>query len=156
MKAIEDKLNLITLSGVVTVPLNIVYDDDKESVDSKASIDIVYDGLEYAGKGSDYLLMDAFADLQRSLPEGVALACCISCRHGQMCPYGNTPNQLFCTKDKEINSKKDICKLFDSHEDAFRWAVRSFDYCDSFVYQSNDSYTYNDYLIWLEEHDKQT
>ena len=66
-----------------------------------------------------------------------------------MCPYGNTENQLFCTKDIRIVSKEDMCNLFDQTDPFEERSVASLDFCDDFVYQSDDYYTYNDYLYQL-------
>ena len=75
----------------------------------------------------------------------------MTCRHGNMCPYGNIENQLFCTKDLKISNKEDMCHLFDT-TDIEKRKVSSFNYCDNFAYQSKDYYTYNDYLYQLQVH----
>jgi hypothetical protein len=69
-----------------------------------------------------------------------------------MCPYGNKENQLFCTKNFDITSKMDMCDLFDKqivyNENI---EVFAYGYCDNFIYQSKDYYTYNDYIFRLKE-----
>ena len=60
------------------------------------------------GYGKDYLWADAFADLQKNLPNNVKMRCCMTCRHGNMCPVGNKPGELFCTKDVSITQKSDL------------------------------------------------
>ena len=94
-------------------------------------------------------MTDTIADLQSKLPNDVKFACCMTCRHGNFCPFGNEENQLFCTKDIEITNKEDMCDLFiqtDPFEDR---AVTSFNFCEDFVYQSDDYFTYSDYLYEL-------
>ena len=66
-----------------------------------------------------------------------------------MCPYGNVENQLFCTKDLEINSKLDMCNLFNQTNPFEERLVSSLDFCEDFVYQSEECYTYNDYQYEL-------
>ena len=73
-----------------------------------ATVGCTYDGKEYWGRGNDHLWIDAFADLQKKLPEGVTIKCCLTCRHGNLCPVGNAPNEVFCTKDVLITQKSDL------------------------------------------------
>jgi hypothetical protein len=110
-----------------------------------------YNSKEYCGYGDDYLWIDAFADLQRKLPEGVFLKCCLTCRHGNLCPVGNDVNEVFCTKDVLITQKSD---LFFYTEDEVERAKRSKQYCglcEDYQPQSEDFYTYNDYLCFLQK-----
>ena len=104
-----------------------------------------YAGKEYWGHGRDYLWIDAFADLQKQLPEGVFLKCCLTCRHGNLCPVGNNVNELFCTKDVLITQKSDL--YFYTEDDGER-AKRSKQYCDlceDYQPQTDEFYTYNDF-----------
>lgn len=108
-----------------------------------------YDGKEYWGHGSDYLWIDAFADLQKQLPTGVFLKCCLTCRYGNMCPVGNDINEVFCTKDVSITQKSDL--FFYTEDDGER-EKRSRAYCclcEEYQPQTDDFYTYNDYLHFL-------
>lgn len=110
-----------------------------------------YHDRQYWGHGNDYLWMDAFADLQRQLPKGVSLKCCLTCRHGSLCPVGNEENELFCTKDVAITQKSD---LYFYTEDRGEREKRSRQYCNlcgDFRPQSEDFYTYNDYLDFLKK-----
>lgn len=110
---------------------------------------MTYNNTLYQGNGTEYLWVDAFADLQGQLPDDIKIACCMTCCHGNMCPYGNYENQLFCTKDITIDSKDDMLKLFDETDPFEERIVASIDYCNDFVYQNDDCYTYNDYLYYL-------
>ena len=149
MKIIQQtNITLLTPAGKITAPVEISYDDEANS-NNKSELSLYYGGIKYTGNGTDHLSTDTFADLQLKLPKNVKLACCMTCIHGNMCPYSNDDNLLFCTKDLKIICKKDMCDLFD-HTDPFRdRAVASLDYCEEFVYQSDDCYTYNDYLHQL-------
>lgn len=110
-----------------------------------------FEGKEYWGHGSDYLWIDAFADLQRQLPEGILLKCCLTCRHGNLCPAGNDKNEVFCTKDVLITQKSDL--YFYTEDDRER-EKRSRQYCglcEDYLPQTDDFYTYNDYLCFLKK-----
>jgi len=149
-KLIEDNITLILPTGEkVIVPMQICYDDNENDANSRCEICVVYNGVKYYGKGTDYLWVDAFAQLQKNLPNGVELACCMTCRHGNMCPYGNKENQLFCTQNLKIFDKMQLCNLIDETYSFFDREVFSYHYCDDFLYQSADYYTYNDYFLVL-------
>ena len=141
---------MLTPSGKIHSPIQIAC-DNKTSVSPKFEISLTYEEVEYKGYGTDFLWSDAFADLEIKLPNDVKIACCMTCRHGNMCPYGNKENQLFCTKDVIIASKDDMIGLIDNTDLCVERAVSSIQYCDSFSYQSDDYYTYNDYLYYLKK-----
>ena len=147
-KLIQANITLLLPTDKRTVPVEIYYDDGDNAV-SSVQIKLTYNNILYQGNGTDCLWVDAFADLQKKLPHDIKLACCITCRHGNMCPYGNCENQLFCTKGILINSKNDMINLFDKNDPNVEKGVASTDYCDDFIYQSDDCYTYNDYLYQL-------
>ena len=146
-RIIESQITLLSQTNEISLPVKISY------TDNEVEITLKYNNIEYCGTGSDYLWVDAFADLQRKLPHGIFLACCMTCRHGNMCPYGNKENQLYCTKDVLLNSKDDVIELMDDkgYESFFEREVSSIHCCDDFIYQSDDCYTYNDYLYHLQE-----
>ena len=144
---IESQISLFSSTSKVSVPIQIRYTDDS------VEININYICEEYCATGKDYLWVDSFADLQRKLPSDIQLVCCMTCRHGNMCPYGTDKNQLFCTKDVQLTSKDDVIELmyYKGHNSFFERAVSSIHCCDDFIYQSEDSYTYNDYLYHLQK-----
>ena len=147
-KTIQAKMTLLSPTGKTIVPVKLNYIDDEYDRKPMSEIQLIYHGVCYQGKGTDWFWSDAFADLQKNLPQGVRLACCMTCRHGNMCPYGNEVNQMFCTKEFVISNKMDMCKLFDT-TDAYGRGVSVFNYCADFVEQSEDAYTYKDYLYYL-------
>ena len=148
-KVLRANVPLLTPNGKTMVPIVITYDDSEVIANPQSEINLLYNGIEYNGYGADYLWTDTLADLQTKLPNDVKLACCMTCRHGNMCPYGNTENQLFCTKDIRITSKEDMCNLFDQTDPFEERSVASLDFCDDFVYQSDEYYIYNDYPYQL-------
>ncbi len=148
-KVLQAKITLLTPNGKIMVPVKIGYEDREDITNPRSEISLIYDETEYIGFGTDYLWTDTIADLEMQLPNDIKLACCMTCRHGNMCPYGNKENQLFCTKDIRITSKEDMCNLFDQTDPFKDRAVVSVDFCEDFVHQSDDYYTYNDYLYQL-------
>ena len=148
-KLLHAEIPLLTTNGKTIVPIEITYDDSESIANPQTEITLLYNGMEYNGYGADYLWTDTIADLQTKLPNDVKLACCMTCRHGNMCPYGNIENELFCTKDITITSKEDMLDLFDQTNPFEERAVASLDFCEDFVYQSDDYYTYNDYFYQL-------
>ena len=148
-KVMKCEIPLLTPVEKVFAPIQIVYDDAEIIANPSSEITLRYNGNEYKGNGTDYLWTDTLADLEIKLPTDVRLACCMTCRHGNMCPYGNVENELFCTRDIRINRKEDVCNLFDQTNPFEERSVASLDFCDNFVYQSDEYYTYNDYLYQL-------
>ncbi|MBQ9785674.1 MAG: hypothetical protein IJW29_09760 [Clostridia bacterium] len=140
----QKELTLATENGDVKVDARI---HCSEEVAYSVSVVIQYDGKEIWGHGTDYLWTDAFASLQKELPDNVKIHCCLTCRHGNMCPVGNTPGKLFCTKDVVITQKSD---LYFYTEDEAESAKRSRDctnVCDSYQEQTEEDFVYNDYLL---------
>lgn len=150
-KILQTKIPLLTSTGQITAPIQLTYDNNEDITNPKSEISLIYEGAEYKGFGTDYLWTDTLADLEAKLPNDVKIACCMTCRHGNMCPYGNSENKLFCTKDICINSKEDMCNLFDQTDPFEERCVASFDYCEDFICQNDDYYTYSDYLYQLKE-----
>ena len=107
----------------------------------------LYGEKELWGYGMDYLWEDAFADLQNKLPDNVKIQCCMTCRHGNMCPVGNKPGELFCTKDVVITQKSDLYFYTEDEVECAKRSRHCADFCENYQEQSNDCYTYNDYLF---------
>ena len=146
MKKINTYINLLESSNIIKVPINITT-TEKDII--KIEISLKYNGVEYIGSGSEWLFEDAFADLQKKLPKDVKLLCCMTCRHGNMCPLGNEPRELYCTKKKKINNKNQLAELFNEDEINQDNKVYCDYYCDNYEEQNNSNYTYNDYLYYL-------
>lgn len=105
----------------------------------------------YLGDGTDdYLWIDAVADLQKKLPAGVTIHACLTCRHGNLCPFGNQPNEVFCCKDTPVAEKYDVARL--CYEDGWEDRKKAyFDCCDHWEEQSDDFFTYNDFWCFLKK-----
>ncbi len=146
---LKSKITLLTPTGKITVPVDITYTYDVVNGferNQNCVISLTYNGKEYKGVGSDYIDEYTVSDLEKNLPDDVRVQCCLACRHGNMCPYGNSDGEVFCTKDLMINSKEDVCNLFDYTDPFEERSVNSLHYCEDFKFQSDDFYTYNSYL----------
>ena len=95
-KTIETQITLISSSGKTIVPMQINFYDDEDAINPESEINIIYNSIKYQGKGEDFLWVDTLADLQSKLSQEIKIACCMTCQHGNMCPYGDVANQLFC------------------------------------------------------------
>ena len=103
----------------------------------------------YLGDGTDdFLWIDAVADLQKKLPAGVAIRGCLTCRYGNLCPYGNEPGKVYCLRGEKVACKMDVAALCD-RDDWMRREKGYFDCCDDWTAVSDDHYTYNDYAEHL-------
>lgn len=141
---------LHTPTGDEAVQLIVNFHEEPVYTYSQAvTVSCNYDRKEYQGHGSDYLWIDAFADLQRQLPEGVWLKCCLTCRHGNQCPVGDFANEVFCMKDVSITQKSDLYFYTEDNEERDKRSRQYCDLCDSYQPQTDDFYTYSDYLHYL-------
>ena len=142
---------LRTSEGDETVKLRVGCNEEKLYFGGSFEVDVgcAFQGKEYWGHGNDCLWIDAFANLQKRLPEGMQLTCCLTCRHGNLCPVGNAENEVFCTKDVAITQKSDL--FFYTEDDTERTKrVRQYcDLCEDYQPQTDEYYTYNDYLVYL-------
>ena len=139
----------ISIDSTVTFPDEDVYHLSENTDDLTVSVGLNYHGSEYWGYGKDYEWLDAFADLQKKLPDGFTIRCCLTCRHGNTCPFGNLPGEFFCTKDLDIKQKNDLFFCTgDDNERKKRSRYYSY-FCNDYAEQSKDYFTYNDYLYYL-------
>ena len=124
--------------------------DDPADIDpKKIQIGITYNKKEIWGRGRDYTGMDAYADLQKHLPEEMKLKCCVSCRHGNMCPTGNASDELFCTKDVIIKKPEDLFDYTENKEERINRSRHYTDVCDDWKEQGDDYFTYSDYQEYI-------
>lgn len=113
------------------------------------NVGIKYKGQELWGRGKDDLWVDAFADLQKQLPQDVTIKCCLICRHGNLCPVGNKPDEFFCTKDVLIKQKSDLFFYTEEETEREKRSRGCTCVCGEYQPQTEDCYTYNDYLDYL-------
>ena len=108
-----------------------------------------FEGKEITAVGTHYPFEDAYANLQNKLPKSVKLAGCVTCRHGNLCPVGNGLDEVFCTKDVSITCTNDLFFYTEDECETRRRSRTYTDFCDDYVPQAEDVFTYNDYLFYL-------
>ncbi len=131
--------------------LDLTIEFDQQDIDDAGQMIIRthYQGQDIVAVGKEYPFADAFAELQKKLPKNTQLICCVACRHGNMCPVGNAPDEVYCTKDVQITRKSDLYK-YTEEPDEVRKRLRQYgDCCDDFRPQEETFYTYNDYYFYL-------
>lgn len=114
------------------------------------NVGLKYADKEWWGHGKDYLWVGAFADLQKQMPDGVSLKCCLTCRHGNMCPVGNSPGELFCTKDVTLTQKSDLFFYTENDSERKKRSRKYCHVCEEYQPQIKEYYTYNDFLYYFE------
>lgn len=149
------EITLETPSGEQRTDIAIIcHEEDMYYQGKLETAPIVTVGIKYEeqtiwGLGKDYFWIDAFADLQKKLPENVKLKCCLVCKHGNMCPAGNCRNEVFCTKDVLITEKSDLFFYTEDAEECNKRSRKYVDICESFENQNEIDFTYNDWLYEL-------
>ena len=122
---------------------------DGEEVNARMTIRTVCRGKEILAVGTAYPFEDAFADLQNKLPEGAALLGCVACRYGNLCPVGNVPDEIFCTKDDPVFCKTDLIRQIETESGRIKLLRRYTDHCEGFERQTENAFTYSDFLSYL-------
>ncbi|MBR5948987.1 MAG: hypothetical protein IKZ82_10165 [Clostridia bacterium] len=141
----KEQIHIQTENGIKTLDLDITLDNEDTDEASIMTIRTNYQGKEIVAVGDMYPWTDAFGDLQKQLPKNVFIVSCLACRYGNMCPVGNAPNEVFCTKDVSISEKRDLWFYTEDEKERVQRSRKFTDYCDDFKHQTCDFYTYNDY-----------
>ncbi len=148
------QLMIQTDDMVQSLDLMIEYDHKDMDMVKSMTIRTTYQGKEIVAIGTVWPFDDAYSELQRKLPENVQIKCCVACRHGNQCPYGNAPDEVYCTKDVIVRNRMDAC-FYTSEDDASDRRLRYFwDFCDDFCPQDEETYTYSTYLYYLKNKEK--
>ena len=66
-----------------------------------------------------------------------------------MCPVGNAPDEVFCTKDVQITRKSDLYRYTEEPDEVGKRSRRFGDCCDDFRPQEEAFYTYSDNIFYL-------
>ncbi len=142
----KKELHLLTPDGEVVVPLWVEYDAEFDDATSM-TVTIEYKGELFSAQGVEYPWMDAFVRLQSKLPDKIIIKGCINCRHGNMCPVGNAPYEVFCTKDVVINKPQDLWNYTETHEETSKRSREYTHVCENYIRQSKNFFTYTDYIM---------
>lgn len=148
-KMINKQIQITADGKVQSLDLKIEFDETDMDDVTSMTIKTNYQGIEILAIGTHYPFDDAFSDLQNKLPKNVQLKCCVACRHGNQCPVGNAPNEVFCTKDVKISCKSDCFYYTEDEEERQKRSRRYWDCCDDFYPQDESNYTYSSYFDYL-------
>lgn len=140
-------LNLSVPGDLIAVP--VVITQKELDADAGVMIKIEYQENSYLGVGKSLEWTDAFADLQKALPDGVNIQSCMTCRHGTLCPYGMIPDCILCSQNAVITNKDDVIDWFDK-VDVKDVKRSSLGHCEKYEAANENAYTYNDYLYHLD------
>lgn len=150
LKYKSDKtLHLSTPRQEIAVIAHIEYHTQGEKLTednaTSMAVTIEYNDKTITGYGVNYPWMDAFIHLQKQLPANVVIKGCINCKHGNMCPSGNFPFEVFCTKDVIITKASDLWDYTESQEEVLKRSREYTQGCEDYERQSKEYYTYTDY-----------
>ncbi|MBO5196621.1 MAG: hypothetical protein J6C03_05950 [Clostridia bacterium] len=142
-------ITLITPNNEENADISIIEDEACGSIITR----IKYKGKDICGYSKGGTLPEAFAEMQKQLPEDIIIKSCLTCRHGNTCPFNSCDDEFFCTKDINITCKNDMCDLFckESEGEMEKRLRYCTDSCEDFQQQSEDCYTYNVYLFFLND-----
>lgn len=150
----DKQLVLSTPSGDVTVKAMLrehdvpVYYNGVRVDPPSMTLNVAYDGKKYWSNAVCRTWEEAFAALQKGLPEGVRIRSCLTCRHGNFSPYGKS-SAILCLKNYAPKNKLEVCDLLNSDNDHFRKLRDCCFICPDYREASKDFYAYNDYLNCL-------
>lgn len=158
-KQYQHRIKVGTPNGTCDAELRVIYHMEDVYFQGKKQnapiicVGITYENQEFWGRSQSDILEAAYADLQNILPAGVFLKCCLTCRHGNMCPYCNG-DTVYCTKEHTVTSKDDVCELFNQMAARGPGEMNAHqryygDFCESYLPQDDGHYTYNDYTYYL-------
>ena len=110
------------------------------------SISLTLDGVKYVGRGKSYDVDEPIADLQKKLPKGTLIKCCVTCQYGHFCPYGSDGDTVLCIFPEKISDKLDLVDLM--AEDRYHINKISCS-CENFTPANKEFYSYNSFLDYL-------
>ena len=136
-------LRLQTPAGTLAVPVEL----ERRAACGEhpyARVRFCLQGNALCGEG--WNMEKALIALAKALPEGYALRCCLSCRHGNFCPCGDGDDELFCLSDIRPQGKADV--FFPTSDDTEREKRRRslFFLCPDYAPQEEGYFTYSSFL----------
>jgi len=119
--------------------------NEEEELDNLV-LKTVVDGVEYANTKEFSEIEYAIVDLQKQLPDNIQVACCLSCKYGNFCPYGNAQNEIFCLINFSPKNKVDVIDIFDSIGNENNIIKELLFWCERYQIADAAYYTYNDWM----------
>ena len=136
-------LPIKTKDGFISLEIN--HKTIPHSADnSRISISAIVQGVlhTYESDSTEKVLIA----LAKNLPAGLKIKSCISCRYGHFCPVGDNDNELFCITEFEPKNPRDLLDITENETEREKRCRTLFDCCEKHEEQSEDYYTYNEYI----------
>lgn len=150
INSIKRSFTILTQEGERTAKGTVFISVPQDREYPKAEIRLTFDGKTYVGRGTDEFYARPAAQIREQLPEGIEIACCMTCRYGNECIYGNIPEEYYCFRDVSLTAKEDLIPY--SVPEELNRRLRDFAYyCPDWQPQSPDYYTYNEFSDCLAE-----
>lgn len=92
----------------------------------------------------------------KSLPVGWRIQSCLSCRYGQLCPVGNTDNELFCVTEFEPKEIRDLWHVTEDDGERKKRSRNLFNLCDQYMPQTSTYFTYSNYCSEMRNYQNTT
>ncbi|MBQ2988338.1 MAG: HAD family phosphatase [Clostridia bacterium] len=144
----NETIRLLSSEEEAEVPVSVTYKEN--AVDREVTVKLKYREKEYISRGKEPEWTDAFADLQKQLPGDMRIKCCLTCRHGTLCPYGRIPNYVLCSGTETIKDKDDVIEwLYRVGDDIERMERSALQSCEHFIFADEAHFTYNDFEYYL-------
>ena len=152
MKMDTVNIHYLIDENISAIPTTMFYEEMDEDEFQNVYFEAVVNNHHIQSKPSSSMEY-AIKYLQKGLPNGITIACCQSCRYGNFNPYGNMENEIFCLKDKILQSRRDVFEIFSEPDSSFHERSRKLlDICTGYKPISSDEiYSYNDWEVGLEK-----
>lgn len=141
-------LTIKTPEGMLIVPVyRKVVNENDEHMWTTMSVSIRGKEMSFDAETTAEVLFK-FA---KSLPDDWYIHTCLSCRYGHFCPIGNVDNELFCVTEFEPKRKSDLYFVTEDEDERSKRSRNFFQICDKYLPQVHEYFTYNDYLLEMDE-----
>lgn len=144
---LEEKIFYVNyiIDGIVSViPTRAMYEQVGKGDDPRIKIELTYEGHNFLSSESEST-EHAILNLKQILPSNINIAGCVSCKHGNYCPYGDLDNEIFCFKDISFSNKMDVCDFFSNNSHIENRSRQLFDFCTDYKPITDEYFTYNDW-----------
>lgn len=135
-------IHLNTIDGVQRIPCEYIIEEQADN-NILITINTEIDNKQIHVEGFD--TEEAIIKFANQLPKGYKLQACISCKHGNFCPFGDNDNEIFCLSDISPRDKNDVFSVLVNSNEQINRRKTLFHYCSNFSPQNSEYYTYNSF-----------
>ena len=143
-----ESLSVKTPDGILMLPVHRkVVNENEEDMHTVISVKIQGNIMSFEGETTE----DVLIKLAKSLPYDWNIHSCLSCRYGHFCPVGNADNELFCVTEFEPKEKSELFFVTEYEMERSKRSRTLFQICDKYLPQVHGYFTYNDFLLEMDE-----